>query len=152
MFVVYITVKSTLYICNKWEPFYLVLIGVFAFTFIKHIEYIYTQPQNLHSLLYSNKSLQCKKIIVTTDLKQNILLYTEWLNASLYRTDDLNDIDTYRGEIVLLNKKQVHDIQDNIEHLQSVYCIVLILQKNFIIEFEVCSKSFLKYHNILKPF
>ncbi len=129
MFIVFIIVETIYSICRKWKLLYFLIVMMFVFTFGRHLSYLYCLPSDTHFALSSNQSFQNKKIIVTENLKQNILLYLKWLNMSIVQTNKIDDLANFKGQLLLVNKNSINStLIRNIEplHYFEEYCLAEI--------------------------
>ena len=109
MFIVFLIVQTIDYIKEKFKYFYYIIIILFCFTFIRNLEYIYSLPQNTHNALSANRNLEGKDIIAISELKQNIYLYLKWLNTNIIQLYATDNLESYKGQIILFNKNKINN-------------------------------------------
>ena len=129
MFISYAIVKAISFISEKLKFFYIIVVIVFAFTFIRQLSYLYALPTSAHSVLSDNKDIRNKKIIVIDQLKQNIFLYLEWLNVSIVKIEKIEDVERFKSQMILINKKKLNNsLLKNIEQMNYFddYCLAKI--------------------------
>ncbi|MBL7921586.1 MAG: glycosyltransferase family 39 protein [Bacteroidia bacterium] len=129
MFIVFIIVETIFFIGNKWKPSYFIILMLFVFTFGRHLSYLYCLPNDANIALSSNQNFKDKKIIVTENLKQNILLYFKWLNMNIVKTNKIDDLANFKGELLLINKNSINNaLTKSIEplHYFEEYCLAKI--------------------------
>ena len=107
MFIAFLTVQFLFYLINKFKFSNFIVLVLFCFALIRHLEYIYSLPQQTHIDLKANADLQGNKIIVVSDLKQNINLYLKWLNTDIIRLDSTETIEDHIGQMLLFNKNKI---------------------------------------------
>ncbi len=129
MFTVVLIVEAICFIYHKWRSVYLIIVMLFMFTFGRHLYYLYCLPNETHIALSSNQNFKSKKIIVTENLRQNILLYFKWLNMNVVLTNKMDNLSDFKDQLLLVNKNSINNnLANSIEPLYyfEEYCLAKI--------------------------
>lgn len=107
LFIAIIIFHGIYFISVKLKIMSYVFIVIFAFTFLRQVNYLLHLPNDMHYALSGNKKLQDQKIIVAADLKQNIFLYLKWLNTKVVQQGERENLVKYKNEILLIDKNKI---------------------------------------------
>ena len=107
IFIAIIIFHGIYFISVKLKIMSYVFIVIFAFTFLRQVNYLLHLPNDMHYALSGNKKLQDQKIIVAADLKQNIFLYLKWLNTKVVQQGERENLVKYKNEILLIDKNKI---------------------------------------------
>lgn len=106
MFIALITTKAILYLAGKWKKVKIVFVLLFLFTIARHCYYLYDLPTLMHAAFTNNEILKNKKVVVIGRLKQDLLLYLNWLKTEINFQPTTENYKAEPGELVIFNKGQ----------------------------------------------
>lgn len=110
----YIIVRTLNY-CNKvWKGTYLIAGFIFVFCFIRHTLYIIQSPNIIHNTMNRNNPLlKHEKNIVTIGMpRHHIYLYMQWMNIEPIKLNSPQDVTSYTGMKILLDKNQLKEVNN----------------------------------------